>query len=190
MNKSSPKVTIGAPAAKEEWAAVEARCTVTSQVVGVAQKDDAGTWREDPELLWKPDPHKLTPLNEVSSPLCQKVWDVWEQLMTTALLPHYASIHRHHCCLLPANPTWGWAAPVAAMDSALWQCHGTEQAGPFFPWKGWCFKVAGLNQKKRYTLQYAQLPHQTSQFSKNKNQHPKGWLRDRMLIGTSPCLAA
>lgn len=26
--------------------------------------------------------------------------------MTTALLPHYASPHRHHCCFLPANPTW------------------------------------------------------------------------------------
>ena len=42
-NKSSPKVTIGAPAAREERATIEAHCTVTSQVLGKAQRDDAGT---------------------------------------------------------------------------------------------------------------------------------------------------
>lgn len=47
MNKLSQK-TIGAPAPKEELAAVQMHHVVmASQALGATQKDNAGTWRED-----------------------------------------------------------------------------------------------------------------------------------------------
>lgn len=48
MNKSSPQVTIGAPAPGEELAAVQMRCTpMLSQALGATGKGNAGTQRED-----------------------------------------------------------------------------------------------------------------------------------------------
>lgn len=55
MNKSSPRRTMGAPAAEHQRGVQTHRAATESQVLGAAQSKNTGTRRGDLKLLWKPE---------------------------------------------------------------------------------------------------------------------------------------
>lgn len=128
MNKSCPQVTICAPAPGEELAAVQIHCTaMVSKNLGEHEKimleHKEKIWNK---WLWKPESHKLTPLDEVSpfTSVCQNAQDAQESLMTTVPLSPLAFTLWHCCHSLSVNLTWSkhfqWWKGAQDSSNALW----------------------------------------------------------------------